>query len=285
MGDRDYMRPDYGPPGRPPFAPGGSFWRSHPATKAVLVGLVAIHLLMLVLRSMKIYSVYNLLSLNPRDVIDHFYLWQIVTSAFLHDLDGFWHLFFNGFVIYIFGRYAEEWLGKRRYLLFLLGSAVTASLGYLLFAALGSSVNPVVGASGAATALIAYVALRVPHMTVMLFFVFRVQLWVLAVILILMDVIGLLSTSGNVAHAAHLGGALYGYLYFKFSSRVAGVFDAIDRFADKREAERDLKLRRKEADLRREIDRILDKVNREGMAALSEEERRFLKEASGKLRR
>jgi len=124
-----------------------------------------------------------------------------------------------------------------------------------------------------------------PHVTVMLFFVLPIKLWLLAVILILLDVIGLLSTSGSVAHAAHLGGALYGYLYFKFGSRVTGVFDAIDRFADKRQAERDLKVRRKEADLRREIDRILDKVNREGMAALSEEERRFLKEASGKLRR
>lgn len=284
MVDRDYMRRDYDEGDRAPLAPGGSIWRVHPATKAVIVGLIAIHLLMLLLRAADVHVVYNLLSLNPRDVIDHFYLWQIATSAFLHDLDSFWHLLFNCLVIYIFGKYVEEWLGPRRYLLFLLGSAITASLGYLIFAILGSSVIPVVGASGAAMALVVYVALRVPHMQVLLFFVFPVKLWVLAVIIVLIDVIGLLSTHGDVAHAAHLGGALFGYLYYRHGSRVRGVFDAIDRYADKRDAQKELKRRGQEAELRREIDRILDKINREGEGALTDEERRFLKEASRKLR-
>ena len=121
-------------------------------------------------------------------------------------------------------------------------------------------------------------------MLVLLFFVFPVKLWVLAVIVVLIDVIGLLSTQGDVAHAAHLGGALYGYLYFRYGSRVRGVFDAIDRHADKRAAQNELKRRGQEAELRLEVDRILDKINRDGESALTDEERRFLKEASRKLR-
>jgi histidinol dehydrogenase len=63
------------------------------------------------------------------------------------------------------------------------------------------------------------------------------------------------------------------------------MLGAIDRMADDRRRKQQERSREREADLRREIDRILDKVNREGMAALTDEERRFLKQASDKLRR
>ena len=230
-------------------------------------------------------TIYRSLMLDPDAVLRRLHVWQIVTGALLHDPNGIGHIFFNCFSIFIFGRYVEDWLGPRRYLAFLLASAVCASLAYLLFAVLGNRVYPMVGASGAAMGVLAYVALRMPNLTVMLFFVLPIKLWILALILIVLDLLGSLSVDSNVAHTAHLGGALYGWLYFRHAGRIEGLFGGVDRFFDRRRARQEKHRHEREAEMRVEIDRILDKVNREGMSALSDEERRFLKRAGERLRR
>jgi hypothetical protein len=95
----------------------------------------------------------------------------------------------------------------------------------------------------------------------------------------------LLESADSVAHSAHLGGALYGFIYYRF----VGEFDQLFAFMhDRRRKRQERQLesqRRVREELRGEVDRILDKVNREGMAALTEEEKRALKDASSRLRR
>jgi len=283
MGERDYLRHDFmgGCRERHPF------WAVAPGTKGIVIGLLAIHLSMLILRAISwraAAEVWHALSLQPYEVLHHFTIWQLLTGALLHDLSGIGHIFWNCFIIYIFGKIVEQRLGLKRFLLFALTSALAASLGYLLFAVFRSDIRPMVGASGAAMGMVVYLALWQPRMTILLFFVFPVQLWVLAVIAIVLDLFGALSTSGDIANTAHLAGALYGWIYYRYSGRIERVFGAIDHLADKRRFRKQVRRRQEEVELRREIDRILDKVNREGMAALSEQERRFLKKASGKLR-
>jgi len=283
MGERDYLRSDFmgsGPQRHP-------FWATAPGTKGIVIGLVAIHLGMLILRSISLEAaaeVWHALSLQPYEVLHRFKVWQLLTGALLHDLHGIGHIFWNCFVIYVFGKIVEQRLGLKRYLVFALTSALAASLGYLLFAVFRSDIRPMVGASGAAMGMVVYLALWQPHMTILLFFVFPVQLWVLAVIAIVIDLIGALSTSGDIANTAHLAGAFYGWVYFRYSERIEGVFGAIDHLADKRRFRKQVRRRQEELEMRREIDRILDKVNRDGMTALTEQERRFLKKASSRLR-
>ena len=74
-----------------------------------------------------------------------------------------------------------------------------------------------------------------------------------------------------------------GWLYYRFGNRIEGVFNKIDRMADKADRKKQRKREEQNSDLRAEVDRILDKVNKEGMHALTDDERSFLKKASKKL--
>lgn len=282
MSDREYMRADWqGGSHRSPF------WATTPGTKAILLGLVAIHFAMVLLRAISPAAwatCWGLLSLDPELVLGRGYLWQIVTGALLHSPHGVTHILFNCLGIFFFGRMIEMRLGLRRYLMFTLAAAVSASIAYLIFAVLGSSVLPMVGASGAVLGLLVLAALWYPQTPVLLFFVLPAPLWAVALLFVALDLLGMMSQDANIAHAAHLGGALYGWLYYRFGGRVRGLFDAVDRMADARQRRKRREQEQSEVEMRRELDRILDKVGREGMPALTDAERKFLKEASERLR-
>jgi membrane associated rhomboid family serine protease len=281
MGEREYMRVDWGGEGR-----GRSpFWATYPATKAMLIGLVGIHLVWVLLRNgapETWKAVAELLLLSPERALKSFHIWQLVTCAFFHW--DFWHLLFNGIAIFFFGRMVEQRLGLKRYLYFCLGAAVTSSLAFLLESAILDQVFPMLGASGVAFGIIVVAALWYPHQTVLFLFVLPMPLWVLGLLLVVLELLMLFEMPGGIAHSAHLGGALYGFLYYRYGGRFSRIFQSIDNLAEKQRQKKAQQTREREAELRREVDRILDKVNREGMAALSKEERRFLKEASEKLR-
>lgn len=283
MTSRDYMRHDWDGGGG---GPRSTFWATTPATKGLLIALGVVHLV--VVMSLRWGpELYLALSLNPEAVLQRFYVWQLVTATLVHDPYGIMHILFNGLIIWFFGRPVEMRLGTRRFLIFCLAAAVTASLAYLLLAVIESDVRPMVGASGACMGLLILVALWEPNQIVYAMMVLPVRMWVLAVILVFFDLIGAINSSGGggVAHSAHLGGALYGWLFYRYGGGLEKIFGAIDRYADAHKEKRRQTRDRRDAEMRKEVDRILDKVNREGMAALSDQERRFLKEASGKLRK
>jgi len=278
MSDRDYMRVDWGGQPRNPF------WAKDPGTKVLLIALPLVHVLMVFLHRASPdahRALRNLLELNPEFVLHRFWIWQLVTGGLLHA--DMWHLLWNWITIFFFGRMVEQRLGFRRFLVFALAANICASLGYLAWSVVLDSVTPALGASGAAMGMITLAALWYPRVTVLLW-VIPMQLWFLATFLVFWDLIGALERTGGIAHSAHLGGALYGFFYFRYASRMGGVFGAIDRYVDQKKRKRAMRTRRKEQDMREELDRILDKVNREGMSALSDGERRFLKDASDRLR-
>ena len=283
MADRDYMRADFGSGGgfRHPF------WQTYPGTKGIVIGLVGIHVVMALIgaTSPRTYdAIHHFLLLQPELALKKLYIWQLVTCGLFHER-GIWHLLMNCLMIYIFGRMVERRLGLRRLLLFALATQVTASLAFLLESAVLDQTYPMLGASGYALGVTVLAALWFPHTPVLPSFVLSVPLWVVATIIVISDYLYMLQMPGGVAHSAHLGGAAYAFIYWKYGGGVERVFDAIDNMADRQRIKRERKAAKKEAELRREVDRILDKVNRDGMAALSDEERRFLKEASEKLRR
>jgi membrane associated rhomboid family serine protease len=280
MSERDYMRQDWG------HAPRSTFWASYPGTKGLIAGLIGIHLLTELLRVGSFgawQTLMDVLELHPEFVLQRFWIWQLVTGGLLHA--DFWHLLFNCIGIWFFGRVVEQRLGLRRYLWFTLAATVAAALAYLFWAVLIDSVSPALGASGAAMGMICLAALWYPKMNVLFFGVLPMQLWVLAAGFVLMDLFGALREPGGIAHSAHLGGALYAFLYWKFGHRFGNVFGAIDRMADDRKRKKERKRLEQDRELRAELDRVLDKVNREGMTALSEREKKFLKDASDRLRR
>jgi membrane associated rhomboid family serine protease len=145
--------------------------------------------------------------------------WRFITFQFLHA--GPSHIFFNMLGLYFFGPIVESHLGSRRYLAFYLLSGIGGALGYIVLSTLGILItnpnDPLIGASAGIFGVLIGVAQIGPDIRVMLLFPpipmrMRTMAWVyigIAVYVIL--------TSGPNAggQAAHLGGALVGYILIR----------------------------------------------------------------------
>ncbi len=142
--------------------------------------------------------------------------WQLVTYAFLHG--SVLHLFFNMFALYMFGTAIELVFGPRRYLAYYLVCVVSAGLTQLLVASMTGEFYPTVGASGGVFGLLLAYALYFPNNRVMLLFPpipmpARVFVLLYAALELVMGVTG---AQSGVAHFAHLGGMVGGYLMLRY---------------------------------------------------------------------
>jgi membrane associated rhomboid family serine protease len=142
--------------------------------------------------------------------------WQLVTYAFLHG--SLLHLAFNMFALYMFGGAIERVFGARRYLTYYFMSVVAAAITQLLVAAMSGGVYPTVGASGGIFGLLLAYAIYFPRSRVMLLFPpipmpARVFVVIYAVLELYLGVTG---SQEGVAHFAHLGGMLGGYLMLRY---------------------------------------------------------------------
>ena len=141
--------------------------------------------------------------------------WQLVTYAFLHG--GMLHLAFNMFALYMFGGAVERVFGTRRYLVYYFVCVVSAALTQMVVAAVSGGMYPTVGASGGVFGLLLAYAIYFPHNRVMLLFPpipmpARVFVLFYAAIELFLGVTG---TQEGVAHFAHLGGMIGGYLLLR----------------------------------------------------------------------
>ncbi|MEF7613420.1 rhomboid family intramembrane serine protease [Aquincola sp. MAHUQ-54] len=141
--------------------------------------------------------------------------WQVVSYAFLHG--GAFHLLFNMLGIWMFGSELERLWGPRRYIQFLVASALAAAAVQLGWTALIDSINPTVGASGALYGLLLAFGMLFPNRTIQLLIPpvpMKAKVYV-AVFGGLELLMGLGGPSG-VAHFAHLGGMLGGFLMIRY---------------------------------------------------------------------
>ncbi len=141
--------------------------------------------------------------------------WQLVTYAFLHaNLN---HIFFNMLALLMFGAPLEYTWGTKRFLQFYGICVVGAGLTYLAWAALMHIESPVLGASGGVFGLLLAYGMLFPKQRVMLLFPpipmdARTLVIGYGVIELLLGVMG----TGNIAHFAHLGGMLFGWLTIRY---------------------------------------------------------------------
>ncbi|SDJ55958.1 hypothetical protein SAMN05216226_10555 [Halovenus aranensis] len=145
------------------------------------------------------------------------FVWTWITSIFAHSPGSFLHILFNGIVIYFFGRLVEQYIGSKEFAILFLVSGVLAGAGQVLYQmALGSGGPGVVGASGAALALMGVLTVLKPDLTVYLYFIIPLQIWIItggtiAISLLLIATGG--PGAGGIAHVAHLVGVLLGLAY------------------------------------------------------------------------
>jgi rhomboid family protein len=220
--------------------------------------------------------------------------WQLVTYGFAHG--GILHILFNMFFLWFFGRELEDIYGRAEFLRIYLVAIVFSGLAWVTVSAISGQPGSVIGASGGVMALMMLYVLHFPRRVLLVWGILPTPAWVLGIIFVAMDVLGFAGSAGGnaertgpqVANVAHLGGALFGFVYFRTGMNLGRFVPR--RLADLKGPLLGPKLRihdpNKEArDLNRQVDAILEKISREGEASLTKKERRTLEEASRRYQR
>jgi len=143
--------------------------------------------------------------------------WQLITYSFLHG--GIWHLTFNMFGVWMFGADLERVWGPRRLAIVYFASVLTGAISQLIVGAMfAASAGPVVGASAGVFGLLLAFALVFPDRTIMpLFPPIPMPARIFALVYGVLELaFGVTGTLGGVAHFAHLGGMLGGYLALQY---------------------------------------------------------------------
>jgi rhomboid family protein len=146
-----------------------------------------------------------------------FHIWQLVSYGFLHG--GMAHLFFNMFALYMFGSEIERVLGTHRYLIYYFASVVGAAVMHLIVTRMmGGLLSPTVGASGGVFGLLLAFGMFFPQRRILLLIPpIPMKAWVFVTLYGLIElVMGVFGTQQGVAHFAHLGGMLAGFLLLSY---------------------------------------------------------------------
>ena len=142
--------------------------------------------------------------------------WQVVTYAFMHG--SLTHIFFNMFGLWMFGSELERVWGGKRYLQFYFASLLAAAAMQLLVTMLLGSPDPTVGASGALFGLLLAFGMMFPNRRIMLIFP-PIPMKAKTFVIVFGGLelfFGVTGTQQGVAHFAHLGGMLGGYLMIRY---------------------------------------------------------------------
>ncbi len=187
-----------------------------PVTTALIVANVAIFLLQSLLPGLVVPFALWPLGASQMDPRVGFAPWQLVTYAFLHG--GIWHIAFNMFALYMFGGPIERVFGSRRYLIYYFVCVVSAALTQLVVAAMLGGLYPTIGASGGVFGLLLAYGLYFPNNRVMLIFPpIPMPARVFVVLYAALELfLGVTGTQAGVAHFAHLGGMIGGWIMLRY---------------------------------------------------------------------
>lgn len=222
--------------------------------------------------------------------------WTLITYMFTHF--SFLHILFNLLWFYWFGRIFLQYFTEKQLLnTYLIGGVAGAVLFLILMNGfpglrqhLGTSM---LGASAAIMAIVIGIAFYVPEYTLRFLIIGPIRLKYIALVMLVMDVM-MIAYDNAGGHIAHLGGALYGYLFTlnirKGKDIGKWLSDLIDRtvtlfkprpklnvtYRSNVRNMTDEEYNQKKAELQREIDRILDKIAKSGYESLTKSEKETL---------
>ena len=241
--------------------------------------------------------------------------WTAFTYMFLHA--GLLHLAFNLYTLWIFGPRLEHVWGSRSFALFFVWCGIGGAVAHAIFGGL----NPMIGASAAIYGVMLAYAMHWPKEEIYFFGVLPMRVMTMVGIFLAFDLLRGISGGTGVAYFAHLGGALFGFLYLKKPQHVSidqlrqrvspapDVSDDMTPRATPRPSQRsrnrdevdEIVAQSKAAVAKRsarveskrpsprdqraeELDRVLDKISKTGLASLSSAEKKILEEMSRELR-
>lgn len=240
-----------------------------------------------------------LFGLVPSYINHKFWLWQFFTYMFLHG--GVSHIFFNMLGLWMFGSEIEYNWGTRDFLKYYFTCGIGGGILVWLMAMAGlTGMNvPTIGASGAIFGILVAFGMMWPDRLIYLFGIIPIKALHFVIIFGAIDLFdGLAGTAKNIAVFAHVGGGVTGFLYLKFGWRIMIYIESISARFRMRKFKVIEKPKKQETyilpdddekeeefrddALEDEVDRILDKIAREGMGSITDHERKILDRASNK---
>ena len=217
---------------------------------------------------------------------------------FLHD--GFFHILFNMLWLYWLGGLLQEYLGNSKtYQAYFLGGifgGLIYIISYNIFPVFQNSlpISFALGASAGVLSVLVAAATLLPDYPIMLLFFGEVRLKYIAIFSVLLDFINI--PGGNAGgHIAHLGGALFGYLFIKFIYSKSNMPNALDKIFDgifsifKTKSKMKVHYKNNTTNMnssanrktnQHDVDAILDKISKSSYESLSQKEKEILFKAS-----
>ncbi|MCA9111241.1 MAG: rhomboid family intramembrane serine protease [Planctomycetaceae bacterium] len=283
---RDYLRSDDAP-----RSMGGTLQGTN-VVKTLIIANVVVFILQLLTAQTGLVEYW--LALGPDLVTEKFQIWRLLTYAFCHSPGSIFHILMNMYILYVTGMRIQSYYGPKEFLLFYLSAAILSGLGFVLMELVLGRGGYAIGASGAVAAVFIVYAMRHPREVWLLFFVIPVQVRWLCIGFIIFDLHPVLlelageEARSGVAHAAHLGGYLFGFLYERNHWHLSGLISGVSTHKYKLPRRRShLKVYSPEdepGNLEARVDELLQKVHEHGEASLTDAERAFLADASRRYR-
>ena len=249
--------------------PGQLSYKPSLFTDAIKV-LISVNFTVFILQSISSSEIifFSNFGLVPKLVWSQLKIWQPFTYMFFHG--DIWHVLINMFVLWMFGSELERVWGKKNFLRFYFITGVGSGLATMLFGL--QSTIPIVGASGAIYGVLLAYGVMFPNRTVYLYGIIPIKsIW----FVIGIGVVAFFSSFNNVtniSHLTHLFGMIIGYLYLKrpvhFRSLWFSVFKKVLEYRIQNQEEKISQ----SVEIERDLNSILDKINREGFKSLTQEE-------------
>jgi membrane associated rhomboid family serine protease len=226
------------------------------------------------------------------------YVWEFITFQFLHA--GWWHLFFNLFALWSFGRVVEQILGTKRFLQVYFGAGVVGGIFQVIFGFIAPQIwgYSTVGASAGICGIIAVTTMIDPHSTIS-FWGIPIRAKPFLIGFTCFSIFGIVVPFDRTAHAAHLGGIAAGIAFVRWFMNNDWSFPKFNFRPRSRPRElvsapaggfwKKSKPMPPEEDIpsgdfiSKEVDPILDKIHAHGLQSLTDHERKILEAARSKM--
>ena len=209
-------------------------------------------------------------------------IWQPFTYLFIHK--DFLHVFFNMFVLWMFGSELESIWGRKSFLRYYFTTGVGSGLIWLVLN-LSNANHTLAGASGAVYGILLAFGMLFPNRTVYLYFLFPIKVKYLVMFLVATEFILSMNTTSDISHITHLSAVVIGFVYLRYIWRWKDIRFSIRKYIREFGLTVQYQKETRRAKLQQEVDQILDKINTVGYDGLSKEEKETLYATSRKLYR
>ena len=265
------------------FNPGEVAYKPQLFTDAIKI-LVSVNFCIYILQSVsgKEDVFFRLFGLVPSTFMSDLMLWQPFTYMFFHapfySSVGISHILLNMLGLWVFGRELEQAWGKTKFLRYYFITGIGSGL-ITYFFQMGSD-NPVIGASGAIYGILLAYGVSYPNRMLYIWGLIPVRSMWLVIIMGSIAFFGLLGNADGISHVTHISGMLIGYVLLKKKWRWRDIWFAIRKKTIEFQVQRYEEKSIKNKMLQKDIDVILEKIQKVGFIGLSDKEQSKLYEAS-----